>query len=201
MANRNYPSQRIYNMHMMAVQLDAAVSIGASGAPTIVQALGINSITRLSAGVYRIQLQDNYVKILGLDSMFQSPLAGSPVTAGSFSVGTVYRIVSLGTTNWVTAGLPSGITPAVGAVFKAAAIGSGTGTAQIMGNSGISSVELLDASANMLSNQPFVQPAGGFVDIQCLGATDASTTTLIPADPANGSVMYLKVLLSNSSVQ
>lgn len=201
MANRNFPSQRIYNMHMMPVQLDAIISIGASGAPTISAAPGINSITRLSAGRYQIQLQDNYVKLLGLDAVFASPVSGGAVTAGSFSVGVTYQIVSVGTTNWVTAGLQSGITPAAGVVFKAAAVGSGTGTAKLIGNSGISSVEIMDASTNMLSNQPFVQPAGGLVSIQCLAPTDASTTTAIPTDPASGSVLYLKILLSNSSVQ
>lgn len=72
MANRNFPSQRLYSMHMMQVQLDAQVTIGASGAPTVTQALGISSITRISAGRYRILLQDPYVKILSLGICMQS---------------------------------------------------------------------------------------------------------------------------------
>lgn len=72
MANRNFPSQRIYNMHMMQVQLDAQLTIGASGAPTVTQALGISSITRISAGRYRVLLQDPYVKIVSLGVIMQT---------------------------------------------------------------------------------------------------------------------------------
>lgn len=72
MANRNFPSQRLYSMHMMQVQLDAQVTIGASGAPTVTQALGISSISRISAGRYRILLQDPYVKIVSMGVMMQS---------------------------------------------------------------------------------------------------------------------------------
>ena len=201
MANRNFPSQRIYNMHMMAVQLDGVISIGASGAPTIQSALGIASITRLSAGRYQIQLQDNYVKLLGLDCSFISPVSGSNVTAGSFSVGTVYQITAVGTTNFNAIGLPSGVVAAAGVVFKASGAGSGTGTAKVIGASGISSVEIMDNSANALQNNNSSPLLGGYINIQCLAPTSSSDTTPIPADPANGSSMVIKILLSNSSVQ
>ena len=186
---------------MMQVRLDCSVAIGASGAPTLQQQYGIQSITRLSAGRYRMQLQDNYVKILSFSASAVSPVTGSDITAGSFSVGTVYQITALGNTNWATAGLPAGITPSVGDTFLAAAVGSGTGTAKAIGNSGVQRIELMGNNPAMLSNQPFVAQAGGFVDFQCLAPTDASTTTVIPADPANGSSLIIVVSLSNSSVQ
>ena len=56
------------------------------------------------------------------------------VTAGSFVVGNTYVIVSLGNTNWQAIGAPAGA--AVGAIFTAKGVGSGTGTASIAGARG-----------------------------------------------------------------
>lgn len=156
----------------MPVQLDAVISIGASGAPTIVSAPLISSITRLAAGQYRLQLNDNYAKLLDFRGSCISAQSGISVTAGSFVVGTVYRITALGNTTqaqWVAAGVPVGITAAVGVTFKAAAAGAGTGTAQTLASSGIASIELMSNSINMLNNQPFQALNGGYVDFQCLG--------------------------------
>lgn len=203
MANRNYPQKLQYSPHLMPVSLDMQVSIGSSGAPTIANSSNyfINSITRLAAGQYRIQLQDNYQRLLSFQARFRAPVTGSSVPSGSLSAGTVYQITAVGSTNWVTAGVPAGITPAIGVSFKAAGTAAGTGTAKAIGNSGIGSVELLSDVTQMLSNQPFQYPNGGYIDFQCLAPTNSSTTTAIPTDPASGSVMYIQFLLSNSSVQ
>jgi|TARA_B110000438_G_scaffold303526_1_gene365419 hypothetical protein len=53
-------------------------------------------------------------------------------TAGSFVIGTQYKIVAVGNTTqaqWETAGVPAGTTAAANVVFTAAAAGTGTGTA------------------------------------------------------------------------
>ena len=52
---------------------------------------------------------------------------GATINAGSFVNGTQYRINSLGDTNWNTAAGTSGITYAVGDIFTATVVGSGTG--------------------------------------------------------------------------
>ena len=200
MANRNFLSQRIFNQHVMQVQLDAQVSIGASGAPSIQSGSGsgIKSITRQAAGNYRIQLEDNYAKLLGIQASMQAPVSGADVAVTALTPGVIYQITSLGTTTqaqFVTAGVPSGITAAVGVVFKAAATSLGTGAAKILGASGVSSVEQIGQSVNMLNNQPFSNRSGGFVDIRCLDASQA------PVDPAAGSVLSICIRLSNSSVQ
>ena len=49
------------------------------------------------------------------------------VNAGSFVVGSSYRILSVGSTNWTSIGGPA--TPTVGTVFTATGVGSGSGTA------------------------------------------------------------------------
>lgn len=264
MANRNYASSRVFGMHMMPIALDMSVSIGASGAPTIEtgSGYGIASITRMAAGQYRIRLQDNYMKLLMLNARMQSPVSGSAIPAGSLSPGTVYQITSMGTTTqaqWVTAGVPVGITAAVGVTFKCAATSAGTGEAKVLGSSGISNVELMGNNVNMLNYQPFNPNLGGYIDIQCMspsaaaptftgsalgththtipvtagtagdavtnnagvlestggqdlttnatsagtpaGSISAPAVSLAAADPANGSKMFIQLLLSNSSVQ
>jgi len=68
------------------------------------------------------------------------------VSAGSFTVGFSYRILSVGDTNWTAIGGPA--TPTVGAVFTATGVGSGTGTAtavaqcNLVGNATINSGEM-----------------------------------------------------------
>jgi len=58
------------------------------------------------------------------------PLLEPAVTAGSFVTGTVYRILSVGTTNFTLIGAASST---VGVIFTATGAGSGTGTATASG--------------------------------------------------------------------
>lgn len=199
-------------MHYMLVHLDAIIQIGATGAPSINtgDGYGIQSITRLSAGRYRIQLTDNYAKLLTFQATPRSPVSGSALNVdashAALSVGTVYKIVTTGTStqaDFVAIGMPAGIVAAPGITFKAAATGAGTGTGtvQTIGYSGIQNTELLTANSGMINNQPYNFPMGGYIDFQCVGATDSSTTTPVATDPANGSTLHLAILLSNSQVQ
>jgi len=54
---------------------------------------------------------------------------GQILSAGNFVIGAGYSIVSLGTTNWNSIGVPVGVTPVVGTNFVATGVGSGSGTA------------------------------------------------------------------------
>lgn len=65
MANRNYSRQQALEREVKA--LFAEVSIGASGAPTLVRGLGIASIVRNSAGLYTLTLQDKYDRLMHMD--------------------------------------------------------------------------------------------------------------------------------------
>jgi hypothetical protein len=59
MANdRLFQFQYAYQRDMVDIHLK--VSIGASGAPTIVQGKGVSSISRTSAGLYVITLKSNF---------------------------------------------------------------------------------------------------------------------------------------------
>lgn len=198
MANRNWASQKLFQMHVMPVMLDCNIAIGATGAVGTVNGAGIDSVTRLSAGTYLIKLDDNYSKLFQMDAMVSSPETGSSVADGSFVTGTTYEIVTLGTTTW--SDVAAGVTPAVGVAFVAtSAGGAGTGTAKAVGVSGINAVELVGNPNLTLSPNPLVSQ-GGYVMVQCLAPTSSSVTTQVATDPASGSTLYLRFYLSNSSV-
>lgn len=203
MANRSWANTgKIWAPHVFPVIVDCNVAIGATGAVGTTNGPGVSAVTRLAAGVYKVKFQDNYNRIFGMQAIFNSPLTGSAVAVTAIAPGSVYVITSLGTTTtaqWVTAGVPAGITPAVGVSFLAAATSTGTGAGKLVGISGVDAVELIGDSNTQFgpigsANQ------GGYVVFQCLSSTSSSVTTAIPTDPANGSVMFLSFYLSNSSV-
>lgn len=67
MASRNFNRYQALEKEVKA--LYAEVSIGVSGAPTIVKALGITSIARNSAGNYTVTLNDQYVRLMNVSVM------------------------------------------------------------------------------------------------------------------------------------
>lgn len=195
MANRNFPCNKLYQMHTMPVLLDCNFVVGASGAVGTLKGPGVASVTRLSAGIYQIQLQDNYNRYYGGFSGSIAPVSGTPVADGSFTPGTVYVITTVGTTNWHAAGLPAGITPVIGAVFKAANAGlSGTGVAETPAVASTMSIQVIGNPNTMLAPNPSQLLKGGYINIQCVN--DSATV----ADPAAGSVIGLAFYLSNSSI-
>ncbi len=206
MANRNFPANRVFGFQVMPVRLTTKFSVGASGAVSATQTTGgVKSITRLAAGVYRLQLDDNYNSFSEFRATIKAPVTGSNVAATALTPGVMYEITALGTTtqaNWVTAGVPSGITAAVGTVFLAAATSSGNGTAKAIGFSGVTSIEVLGDPQQMLSNQPFVQGSGGgYITIKCNGPTATADTAPVATDPASGSQIYIQLWMNNSSIQ
>lgn len=195
-------NQFMMSFHGKPVKLDVDIPIGATGAVgTLAGGQGITSVTRLVAGVYQINLSDNYKYYLGASFDVWSPVSGSNVAATALNVGSIYSITALGTTtqaNWVTAGVPSTVTAAVGTAFKCAATSSGNGTAKIQGVSSIAAVEVIgNPNATIASN---VGTSGGYIIIQCLAATGAGTTTLVATDPASGSTLSIELYLSDSSI-
>ena len=63
MANRRL-NQFHYSYEINPVHVYAKVNIGAAGAPTIVTAQGVTSITRTGTGAYTILLRDNFARLL-----------------------------------------------------------------------------------------------------------------------------------------
>jgi hypothetical protein len=112
----------------------ANVGIATADYPVVKITANINSVE----GAAYIITQKGTTKYLVTDA--------TSVSAGSFTVGFSYRILSVGDTNWTAIGGPA--TPTVGAVFTATGIGSGTGTAtavaqcNLVGNATINSGEM-----------------------------------------------------------
>ncbi len=101
-----------------------------------------------------------------------SPL-GSTIVATSMVVGTTYKIISVGSTNFTSFGASSNT---VGTIFKATAVGTGTGTVATVGvwtqtsaSSGRSSGTFTSPNYTFLvqgSLVKFIAPAGKYFDAQ-----------------------------------
>lgn len=105
------------------------VIIASNGSITSYSGAGVYDVVKLADGIYRIQMTENFNSFVsaGFNPLLAS--SGVHLTAGSFVVGTLYRIITVGNTNWYAIGLDSGLTPQEGQVFVATGVGSGTGTA------------------------------------------------------------------------
>lgn len=164
-----------------------------------------------ATGYIAAQLNDNYQRYFYGGFGFGSALSGSSANIdasdAALTVGLLYTIVSLGTStlaDWQAVGLVKGITPAVGATFVAAATGAGVGTGAVQApkatGSGISHIEAVgDPTTTLAPIVTGIGGTGGWVFAQCLGATASGTTTFVKTAPADGTVISLQFLLSNST--
>jgi len=131
MANVMFWDTQSRQRELKMVHLKAA--IGATGAPTLdaTASLGVASIARTSAGLYRITLTDKYTSLVAIHGMQLLATISQNV---SFQI----KAETVATTK--------------------------------------------------------------LVDLWCLAATDADTTTLAATEVADGSTLYLTLLLKNTSV-
>lgn len=192
MANRFF-QQFTFSLNHYPVWLECSAAIGASGATSSLTGSGVLSLTRVAAGTYKLVLEDDYSRFLSFRATLQAPVTGAAVTAGSFVSGTLYQIVTLGTTDYSAVGLDSGITAAVGEVFVASGAGSGTGTVKALGVSGIYAVELVGNP--QLTVASTVSGSGSILYFKTLNASGTAT------DPASGSSIFIQVWYRNSSVK
>jgi hypothetical protein len=152
-----------------------------------------------AAGYILIQLADNYTRAYGGFTSIIPPLSGTPLT--STTAGLAYVIVSLGTATaaqWLAAGVPPGVTPAVGVSFIAiqtATIG-GAAAVEVPAASSIDHTETIGDSNLSLGPTPVggSPNVGGYVLLQCLLA---GTVTA----PADGTVLSVCLYLNQSSVK
>jgi hypothetical protein len=156
-----------------------------------------------ASGLVLVQFKNNFNYYLGGFSGFISPVTGSALT--STTAHNAYVITSLGSTTlaqWQAAGVPMGLTPSVGMSFIATATGSigGSGTVEVPGISGITSVEVVGDPNQSIANSSIAANGGAYVLLQLLGATSSSTTTLVPTAPANNSVIGMVFQFDGSSV-
>lgn len=153
-----------------------------------------------AAGTIIVQFQDSFNRsYCGMNSNI-SPLSGTPLTATT--AGTPVVIVSLGTATtaqWQAVGLPRGTVPAIGVAFTPTASATIGGSAAVevaaAAGTGIMSIETLGDPNTTIAPTPSAnQGYGAKFILQCRNSSGAI------AAPADGSVISLAFLLSNSSV-
>jgi hypothetical protein len=85
MANRSFV-RNTSTLEKAPVRLFARVTFGSSGAPTLDKAKskGVKSISRTSAGLYVITLQDSYQRLLNMKHLFLN--ATAPAAPGMYLV-------------------------------------------------------------------------------------------------------------------
>lgn len=193
MANRYFRSSQLYNFNENPVFLEGRFTVGSSGAVSAIKGSGISTVTRLTTGIYKFVFEDAYYRFLKAHVQFIGGVTGSAVAGGSFVTGTLYQIVTLGTTTTAqfrTAGLSTLYTAAaVGQCFVAVGAGAGTGTVKAVGSSAVFRVELGDQNID----SALAQKLG--IIAQCYNASDAII------DPNSGSTCVFSFMLRNSSVK
>lgn len=149
-----------------------------------------------AAGNILIQLKQNFNVFYGLNWSSQAVVTGA--AGNSVTNGVSYQIVSLGTTTaaqWVTAGLTSGVTAAVGGSFNAivtASIG-GTGTVKAVTNGAVDSIQVVGNP--VLGNTTDIGRYGGTtVLLQTLGSG------LALANPTDETILSIRLYFDRSSV-
>lgn len=221
MANRNWANGgKQYSMHVSPVLIDCNFVVDSTNG----NGLGIRSLKgpavhavymhttasaaagnpNPAAGTIVIQLDDNYNRSISGAHAIVSPVSGTPLTATTAGVAVI--IVSLGTAtaaqslaDFRAVGLPRGITPAVGVSFvptSSATIGhSAAVEIAAAAGSNVASIETLgDPNLSIAPNPNENQGFGAQLILQCRDYAGAIVA------PANGSVISIQMLLSNSSI-
>lgn len=159
-----------------------------------------------ASGTIIVQLQDNYNRIYSGDHSIVSPLSGSALKIDNavLTAGVAYVITTLGDASaakWIAIGVPAGVTPAIGVAFIAASNGgsANVSSSRVMASAAAgSSVASLEAVGDgNLAIAPNRLAPQGFGAQFILQARDYAGALVAPAD---GSVISLSFLLSNSSV-
>ena len=112
---------------------------------------------------------------VGHQSLYSS---GQTIAAGSFVVGTSYKILVVGTTSWTSIGAASNT---VGIVFTATGVGSGSGSAVVNGGANNTALGYLSGySVTGGSGNTFIGYSAG------LSITSGSTNTTLGFDSGKG---------------
>jgi len=220
MANRNFPNSRLYSGHYAPVMIDCQFTVSSTDSgglgitslkgPYVANVFMNTSATPASgnpnpsAGIIVVQLQDNFNRWLTGFKSISSPNSGSnvAVSGSSLSVGAAYVISVLGTStaaDWIALGVPKGVTPAVGVSFIAAATGAGSGSGQVQlpatnGSTVMQIEQVGDPNQSIAPSPSANQGFGGQFIFRCMNKSGAQ------AAPADGSVITIGLILSNSSL-
>ena len=147
-----------------------------SGSIVLIATMRTHGITNagyfISGKQYRIKTVDNGIG--GVVTDFTWAGFSNPITAGSFVVGTMYKILTTGTTNYTLIGSADSV---VGTYFTATGVGTGTGTATTRGAIGdeFTATDIGAGTGTVTTFQTIT--AGAFVSgniykIKTVGTTD-----------------------------
>lgn len=160
--------------------------------------VGHDSVTNPNpaAGNILIQLKQNFNVFYGMDWNAQAVVTGAALT--SITNHVTYQIVTVGTTTaaqWVTAGVPVGVTAAAGLSFNAIATASigGTGTVKAVTNSGVDSIQVV-GNPTLATSSSIGSYGGLYVILQTLGSG------LALANPTDTTVLSIRLSFDRSSV-
>ena len=150
-----------------------------------------------AAGLVYVKFNNNYNYYVGGFTGFVSPISGTPLA--STTAGLAYTIVSLGTTTaaqWLAAGVPAGVTPAVGLSFVAIATGAigGTGAVEVPATAGSGITNIEGIGNTRLSVNSAIGANGGMYFIGRFMASGVQTA------PANESTVGMTFGFDASSV-
>ncbi len=172
-----------------------------------------------ASGTIVVQFQDKFNRLLTGGNSIVSPLGSNlkvDASDAALTVGVAYVITIPGDAlpaDWLALGVPAGLisqtAPYVqaGTAFIAAATGSGVASVSRVAptaaaGSAIFAIETVGDSNQAIA--PFSSPAlnqgfGAQIILQCRNASGSSAASAIAA-PADGSVISLSFLISNSSI-
>lgn len=233
MASRLF-KQFLYSFNPMLTMIEGSFQIGTGGnviANSVVgQGMAASStlaVQQKGGGIYQVTLQDDYYRLVSLNTTIMPPLASRAVPDGSSAVlvvGKAYQIIDPSTsTNWYTLGLPVGLTPTSGMPFVATSGASntpgssaaqvGSGTMALIGTPNINSVSVLPQINLELSPTSgitfFPTSAGGGNMINYTAPVSApgsyiwlqtyNSSSGQPVAPTSGTIIRYQLFLRNSS--
>lgn len=156
-----------------------------------------------AVGYAVVKFKNNFNYYLGGFTGQITPLTSTSAT--SVTNHNPYVITSLGTATlaqWQAVGLLPGITPAVGCAFIATSTGTigGSATVGSPGEQIAPTVSVFGDPNLEIGNSSVAANAGALIYLQFSGPTNSSTTTLVPTNPADGTVVGLQFNFDRSSV-
>jgi hypothetical protein len=149
-----------------------------------------------AVGYAIVQLKGNFNRYIGGFGGAIAPLTSTSTT--SLTQGNPYVITTLGNTTaaqWTTAGVPAGITAAVGVAFIAAATASigGSGTVGIPAVASTTAIQVVGDPNQALANSNTAAYGGAQIMVSFVNSSGLVT-------PSNGSVIGMTIRLDGSGV-
>lgn len=218
MANRNWASGgKIYSMHVSPVLIDCNFVVDSTNADgiTSLKGPGVSEVfmntsatpsegnPNPAAGIIVVKLQDNYNRVYSIDADFDGPQTSASTSSTANVINIISALGTATTAEWQAAGLPVGVTPAVGVAFIGAATGVIGGSAQVKiatsTGAGIDHIESVGAqvTGSLAPSGSFqeglLDGQGSILYLRCYNNTALTA-------PAAGTIIRLRFYLSNSSV-